>query len=355
MKFQLCLFLLLSGVGVISYSTANIVAAVDELQQAEEPDSDVERMMRRRKRKKKSNMAPAPEAQVLFTRSYLTIVGKQFAIDAGVSGSTVTLDIEDNNVLGSIAFATGGSAETFGGGGKFVSVLGSSFLQSGPIYNPDDVKFVDCSRNKQNSACFNGINEFALNANLSARFEDRLDDLQRGIGSDGLQFGGGKQPNVEDLRPPKNNFFFAGECTATSGFGLSQVLAHSCLYNLCLGGVGNDCVNIFAGGGFIFDPFAKVLPNEEPLVPPSFPGAVIGGTGKYQGIKGNAQIVTITTRTGSNVANSIGLSLIQDPASPLANFETPSVAGVLQTGYITQLIQLETTQALPPSKTQESD
>jgi hypothetical protein len=40
----------------------------------------------------------------------------------------------------------------------------------------------------------------------------------------------------------------------------------------------------------MFDPLAMVVPGEEPLLPPSFPGPIIGGTGKYQGIKESAQI-----------------------------------------------------------------
>merc|ERR1712039_281328 len=153
----------------------------------------------------------------------------------------------------------------------------------------------------------------------------------------------GKQPNVVQLKPPKNNFFFNGKCKTVAGFGDSQSLAHSCFYNLCLGGsLGEDCVNIYAGGGFIFDSKLPVAKGEEPLLPPSFPGAVIGGLGLYQGIKGTAQIVTVTTPTSK-----------YNRASLMGAQGTPHY--YISTGYYTQLIQLETTIMLPPSKTLTAD
>lgn len=322
MKLHLYLFLLLADLSVGLASTADTDETID---------SDVERMMakRRRKRKKGNNNADktSDDDVTLFTRSYLTIAGRQV--------TAVTADgVVEENKLGSLSFALGKSGDSiFSSNEQNFLVRGSSFLQSGPIYNPDDVKFIDCVKQPNKDSCKNGLSE-----------SDNSGGLGVDAGNGPLRYGGGKQPNVIELRPPKQNYFFNGECTTVAGFGLSQILAHSCFYNLCLGGLGEDCVNIFAGGGFIFDPLAVVLPNEEPLLPPSFPGAVIGGTGKYQGIKGSAQIVTITSRTSS----SFSVPTIGSVAKPLG-------LGVEQTGYITQLIQLETTQQLPPSKTQDAD
>jgi len=312
MKLHLYLFLLLADLSVGLATSADADEAID---------SDVERMMK--KRRKKRNKIPSEPAEdvILFTRSYLTIAGSQVTSVNEGSPGTVTED----NILGSLSFALGkalGTAFSANANNNFI-VRGSSFLQSGPIYNPDDVQFIDCVKQPRKDSCENFLSNSPAN------------DSDNGV----LRYGGGKQPNVVKLRPPKDNFFFNGECTTVAGFNPSQILAHSCFYNLCLGGLGEDCVNIFAGGGFIFDPFEPVKKNEEPLLPPSFPGAIIGGTGKYQGIKGSAQIVTITSRTSRELpVNFNGFSLNKSP----------------QTGYITQLVQLETTQQLPPSKTQES-
>jgi len=312
MKLHLYLFLLLADLSVGLATSADADEAID---------SDVERMMK--KRRKKRNKIPSEPAEdvILFTRSYLTIAGSQVTSVNEGSPGTVTED----NILGSLSFALGkalGTAFSANANNNFI-VRGSSFLQSGPIYNPDDVQFIDCVKQPKKDSCENFLSNSPAN------------DSDNGV----LRYGGGKQPNVVKLRPPKDNFFFNGECTTVAGFNPSQILAHSCFYNLCLGGLGEDCVNIFAGGGFIFDPFAPVQKNEEPLLPPSFPGAIIGGTGKYQGIKGSAQIVTITSRTSRNLP---------------VNFDGFSSNLSPQTGYITQLVQLETTQQLPPSKTQES-
>jgi len=312
MKLHLYLFLLLADLSVGLATSADADEAID---------SDVERMMKRRKKKRNKIPSEPAEDVILFTRSYLTIAGSQVTSVNEGSPGTVTED----NILGSLSFALGkalGTAFSANANNNFI-VRGSSFLQSGPIYNPDDVQFIDCVKQPKKDSCENFLSNSPAN------------DSDNGV----LRYGGGKQPNVVKLRPPKDNFFFNGECTTVAGFGLSQILAHSCFYNLCLGGLGEDCVNIFAGGGFIFDPFEPVKKNEEPLLPPSFPGAIIGGTGKYQGIKGSAQIVTITSRTSRELpVNFNGFSLNKSP----------------QTGYITQLVQLETTQQLPPSKTQES-
>ena len=312
MKLHLYLFLLLADLSVGLATSADADEAID---------SDVERMMKRRKKKRNKIPSEPAEDVILFTRSYLTIAGSQVTSVNEGSPGTVTED----NILGSLSFALGkalGTAFSANANNNFI-VRGSSFLQSGPIYNPDDVQFIDCVKQPKKDSCENFLSNSPAN------------DSDNGV----LRYGGGKQPNVVKLRPPKDNFFFNGECTTVAGFGTSQILAHSCFYNLCLGGLGEDCVNIFAGGGFIFDPFAPVQKNEEPLLPPSFPGAIIGGTGKYQGIKGSAQIVTITSRTSRELpVNFNGFSLNKSP----------------QTGYITQLVQLETTQQLPPSKTQES-
>jgi hypothetical protein len=256
MKLHLYLFLLLADLSVAFASSADADETID---------SDVERMMKKRRKKRQKTVTLTDETEnvTLFTRSYLTIAGSQIVrVDAG--------GIREEFKLGSLSFALGKlPTPFFEAKAKQFLVRRSSFLQSGPIYNPDNVQFIDCVKQPNRDSCSQGL----LSATSSGF----------GITSNSgpLRYGGGKQPNVVELRPPRQNYFFNGECTTVAGFGVSQILAHSCFYNLCLGGLGEDCVNIFAGGGFIFDPLALVMPSEEPLLPPSFPGAIIGGTGKY--------------------------------------------------------------------------
>merc|ERR1712166_818198 len=104
-------------------------------------DSDVERMMKKRRKSNKIPSEPAEDV-ILFTRSYLTIAGSQVTSVNEGSPGTVTKD----NILGSLSFALGkalGTAFSANANNNFI-VRGSSFLQSGPIYNPDDVQFIDC-------------------------------------------------------------------------------------------------------------------------------------------------------------------------------------------------------------------
>merc|ERR1712039_746687 len=88
-------------------------------------------------------------------------------------------------------------------------VMGKTSLQAGPIYNPNDIKFIDCSRQRRKDSC-------------------EIDPQVFNVKGFAPQYGGGKQPNVVQLKPPKNNFFFNGKCKTVAGFGDSQSLAHSC-------------------------------------------------------------------------------------------------------------------------------
>jgi len=352
MKLHLCQILLLANLSVgLSSSFSSMQADVDE-----DIDTDVERMMRNRKKRKTTTSSPVTEPDQIkrFTRSYLTIVGDQVTSLETTAGVSVSDDIPFDvvavreNKLGSASFARGKLSSSAGVSSQNqvtnFSVRGSSFLQDGPIYNPNDVKFIDCNKQPDKDSC-----EQALCTGRDVVFDPSSDAGDPPISFNlnfPLRYGGGKQPNVQDLRPPRKNYFFNGECTTVAGFGASQILAHSCFYNLCLGGLGEDCVNIYAGGGYIFDPFKVLSPGEEPIIPPSFPGAVIGGTGKYQGIKGTAQIVTITTRTGANLQKNFNFN---------EGFNPVLTSGSAQTGYLTQLIQLETSINLPPSLTQPSE
>merc|ERR1712160_93534 len=74
------------------------------------------------------------------------------------------------------------------------------------------------------------------------------------------------------------NFFLSGSCTTISQFDderssnddtpsvpvfdvvkfLPTIRSHQCIYDLCLGGKGFNCVGLYGGGGFIFNPVLRI-------------------------------------------------------------------------------------------------
>jgi len=126
-------------------------------------------------------------------------------------------------------------------------------------------------------------------------------------------------PTFLDLQPKTTpaideDFTFGGKCTATKGELISGISSHSCFYDLCLGSP-TDCINIYAGGRFNFQPVFnlrsfKVNNQNNGLLdpeigtgtprsalPPSFPGFGFGGTGRYNGIKCNFDLITVARRS----------------------------------------------------------
>ncbi|OEU11347.1 hypothetical protein FRACYDRAFT_245675 [Fragilariopsis cylindrus CCMP1102] len=216
----------------------------------------------------------------------------------------------------------------FVGGDLFdLNLLGSSTIQSGGIYDPADVQIVD-----------------RLGTSEADNFDvvEFINSKQRG------QFAGQRQPKFIPQKDP--GFFFNGECVATQAAG-PQILGHSCLFNLCLGGGGYNCLAIYAGSKFVFNPLEQVLFSDDtftgqvaisknagtivPSLPPSYPGTIIGGTGLFVGAVG---YVDVTTITGSTL-------------TPAENFG-PSVFRIInaiypQAGYITQKINVVTNVPLP--------
>ncbi|OEU05784.1 hypothetical protein FRACYDRAFT_258268 [Fragilariopsis cylindrus CCMP1102] len=203
-----------------------------------------------------------------------------------------------------------------------LNLLGSSTIQSGGIYDPADVQIVD---RLGTSAADNFLSE-----------DDEF--LKRG------QFAGQRQPRFIPQKDP--GFFFNGECVATRVAG-PQILGHSCLFNLCLGGGGYNCMAIYAGSKFVFNPLEQVLfspttfgfgekKNEGtivPSLPPSYPGTIIGGTGLFAGAVG---YVDVTTITGSTLTPPIN-----------ADFISEVDADYPQAGYITQKINVVSNVPLP--------
>ena len=143
------------------------------------------------------------------------------------------------------------------------------------------------------------------------------------------------------------DFTLGGKCTTTNGKTITGIISHSCFYDLCLGSP-TDCINIYAGGRFNFSPIqgersraifvntenngfldpeseagpdpkrklqnqdsadrpVKIVPvgsdfvwapqGSRAALPPSFPGFGFGGTGRYQGIKCNFDLITVAQRS----------------------------------------------------------
>ncbi|OEU09904.1 hypothetical protein FRACYDRAFT_248153 [Fragilariopsis cylindrus CCMP1102] len=208
-----------------------------------------------------------------------------------------------------------------------VNLLGSSTIQSGGIYDPADVQIVD-----------------RLGTSEADSFDDPFSGInkpQRG------QFAGQRQPKFIPQKDP--GFFFNGECVATQVAGTGPlILGHSCLLNLCLGGGGYNCLAIYAGSKFVFNPLEQVLFSPTtfnegvtknnagsivPSLPPSYPGTIIGGTGLFVGAVGYVDVTTITGSTLTPVKTGVDGTFI-DGRFP-------------QAGYITQKINVVTNVPLP--------
>ncbi|OEU11721.1 hypothetical protein FRACYDRAFT_244844 [Fragilariopsis cylindrus CCMP1102] len=204
-----------------------------------------------------------------------------------------------------------------------LNLLGSSTIQSGGIYDPADVQIVD-----------------RLGTSAADNFDCTLFLDKRG------QFAGQRQPKFIPQKDP--GFFFNGECVATQVAG-PQILGHSCLLNLCLGGGGYNCLAIYAGSKFVFNPLEQVLislttfrDNNNageivPSLPPSYPGTIIGGTGLFVGAVG---YVDVTTITGSTLTPAT--SFVDD-----VSFTDDAEIRGPQAGYITQKINVVTNIPLP--------
>ena len=282
----------------------------------------------------------ADNAGLVFSRGYVCITRQQdFAFVIPQQQSIVPEDLSELNLLG------------------------SSTLQSGGIYDPADVQIVD----RLGTSAADNFDKFDDDQLL-----DPNDDFFTNEGKNNRgQFAGQRQPKFIPQKDP--GFFFNGECVATQVAGL-QILGHSCLLNLCLGGGGYNCLAIYAGSKFVFNPFEQVLfsqttfnvdvvdddslsrllqtpvptspetiptPNNAgavvPSLPPSYPGTIIGGTGLFVGAVGYVDVTTITGGT----------------LTPAEIFDDDDFSGSViraqfpQAGYITQKINVVTNVPLP--------
>ncbi|OEU09674.1 hypothetical protein FRACYDRAFT_247930 [Fragilariopsis cylindrus CCMP1102] len=244
----------------------------------------------------------ADNAGLVFSRGYVCITRPQdFAFVIPQQQSIVPEDLFDLNLLG------------------------SSTIQSGGIYDPADVQIVD-----------------RLGTSVADNFDGITQTTEKKQNRG--QFAGQRQPKFIPQKDP--GFFFNGECVATQVRG-ALILGHSCLLNLCLGGGGYNCLAIYAGSKFVFNPLEQVLLSDDtfnstpifgfnagtivPSLPPSYPGTIIGGTGLFVGAVG---YIDVTTITGSTL-------------TPASKFTEVIKARFSQAGYITQKINVVTNVPLP--------
>lgn len=274
-----------------------------------------------------------------------------------------------------------------------IQYLGSSYFQSGGIYDPADVRIVDrvgtsvaddFESYAQFQKPFNSNNYPKFEGHDSEGFFDgKANQLIAGPETESptnnvretfynyfpnrFQFAGSRQPLFVPQADP--GYFMNGECVISSAVG-SFISGHSCLLNLCLGGGGFNCLAIYAGSKYVFDPLAVTLIQEDktvdistvnfteggttsgqlltqaeykqnanrivPALPPSYPGTIIGGTGFFVGAVGYVDVTTITAST---------LPPWQTFAGQDIDVKTSAKSS--EVGYITQKINVVTNRPLP--------
>jgi len=251
-------------------------------------------------------LAGGTDSGMVFSRGYVCIIKQQDFAFIIPTQKSKNADFENLEVFDAL------------------NLLGTSIIQSGGIYDPADVQIVDQLSGSS------GADE--LNRNPLVRF----------------QFSGQRQPKFIPQADP--GFFFNGECVATNVNGGRQILGHSCLLNLCLGGGGYNCLAIYAGSKFAPE-YGSFVPNLSfpdgrklgpepteninqfiPQLPPSYPGTIIGGTGLFNGAVGYVDITTITGNTIPPIVDGV---LVGGEGNPK------------QAGYITQKINVVTNIPLP--------
>jgi len=270
------------------------------------------------------------DSGMVFSRGYVCIIKPQdftFAIPTQKSQTSVTDFASDATV-------------------SSLNLVGSSSFQSGGIYDPADVEIVD-----------------RLGGSTSA------DDAAGGDRFDGpknFQFAGQRQPKFIPQADP--GFFLNGECVTTQAMGF-QIMGHSCLLNLCLGGGGYNCLAIYAGSKFVFNPVTTIVDTgvaatgadgtpinplffgaRIPTLPPSYPGTIIGGTGLFNGAVGYVDITTITGSTTAPVTSAFAIPTggsKPEFVGDNAFLEGGGEDGYIQVGFITQKINVVTNIPLP--------
>jgi hypothetical protein len=202
---------------------------------------------------------------------------------------------------------------------------------------------------------------FAQSSSVFRESTTSLGDFGGDILIDFPSFGPPNQPNRETLLPPNPDFFLQGVCKCTNaGGGINgdindepsltfRTAAHSCLYDVCLGGGGFNCINFYSGTPFDFAVPAGFGPTGDGL-PPPVSGFILGGTGAFYLVKGTALLTTIA---GTSDFDSFGFGMRRRGRRSMqdnANDDTSSL-GFIPSGpsrTIVQLLTLKTNIELPP-------
>lgn len=190
----------------------------------------------------------------------------------------------------------------------------------------------------------NGINLLGTaTTSMSSIFKQDTVQLQDLIGGKYMEIehrnGGRYQPVRHTMIPPHPEFFMQNTCKVTKSGqngntedNIDQfkwtTLAHSCWYDICLGGGGMNCINVYSGSPFLFA--QPVVGGPPSNTPPAFSGFIAGGTGAFYRINGYAQFTI--------------------EAGPLPFGQENTVRGIPATGRGTTVhtVTLFTNQELPP-------
>jgi hypothetical protein len=230
---------------------------------------------------------------------------------------------------------------------------GVSYIQGGGCFDPVDVPIV--SREAGTSAA-DQVQKTPAQGGLNSNFPNggTPNDNQSGR----FPFAGRRQAGRIPQSDP--GFFYTSQCTGVSGGGsVDSVTGISCLINLCLGGGGFNCLGIYSGVGYTFNPLDQVTsftnPNKNgsrerlfpfnsprpfqnaPALPPSFPGTIFGGTGSFVGAKGTVEITTVAAQTAIAI----------DEGNPFGDVSGPLLGP--QSGFIVTKVSVVTNVPLPPA------
>lgn len=214
-------------------------------------------------------------------------------------------------------------------------LLGTSFYTGGYLY--DSVEFIDVSDLDQ-----------ADRAAHPELFEGIEEDLS-------IKPIGNRVVNRNSLKPAEktNGFTFNGHCTVVSDRVkptpnqkesddqqvFAEIDGQTCLYDMCFG-VNIGCINLYSGTKYNFDIRSTQLP-------PAISAFVLGGTENYLGIKGTADIMTVTGRTP--LPKNFDVTDVIGDATAFPGGDGDQIGPMpRQIGAISQKIFLITNMELPP-------
>lgn len=188
-------------------------------------------------------------------------------------------------------------------------VMGMTFTESGRVYDPADIQMV----NK-----FHGVTrDDPFPPGLTW---DSIPDVVHDVQGK-LRYAGNRQPK-SPIPAGDAAYFFHGQCSPNSGTSedlmnvgpnFLVITSQTCLFNLCLGGGGFDCIAILAGSAY-YDNMSDRISNTHAAfmnqqdmdkqhevgndLPPPIRATIIGGTGSFEGIEGTVDIATIAGSAG---------------------------------------------------------